>query len=288
MSQRKLAGVGAIVIALGLMVAALVIPAYAQGPGDCDFGRMWGGSRGMMGGRGGMMGGGFPQECAESAWFGMGMMGGMMGHMGMGSMMGMMADFSNMGRFGPGSGMMGAWPPPADLVPAGGVRTLDQAVEIAEAYIAAWDSQQPLELGEVMQFSNHFYGEAVESESRRGAFEFLIDPASGTVFGEPGPNMMWNLRYGMGLAMGMWTPQESDEAMTVTPEEARDYAQAYLDRVLPGTQIDEEAEPFYGYYTLHILRAGEIVGMLSVNGYSGQAWLHHWHGDFIGMTGHRD
>jgi hypothetical protein len=26
--------------------------------------------------------------------------------------------------------------------------------------------------------------------------------------------------------------------------------------------------------------------MLSVNGYSGQVWLHHWHGDFVAMTGH--
>lgn len=290
MFQRKLAGVGALVIGLGLVIAAVMSPAYAQGPGNCDFGQLWGGRQGMMGGRGGMMGGDLPLDCAEAGWFGMGMMGGMMGHMGMGAMMGMMANLDDMGRFGPGSGMMGAWTPPADLIPERGIRTLEQAVEIAEAYIAAWDSEQPLELGEVMQFSNHFYGEAVETETGRGAFEFLIDPATGTVFGEPGPNMMWNLRYGMsmGLAMGMWTSPTVDEPMVVTPDEARDYAQAYLDRFLPGTQIDEEAEPFYGYYTLHILRDGEIVGMLSVNGYSGQVWLHHWHGDFIDMTGHQD
>ncbi len=47
---------------------------------------------------------------------------------------------------------------------------------------------------------------------------------------------------------------------------------------------DEHADPFYGYYTLHILRDGETVGMLSVNGYSAQAFLHSWHGDFVEMT----
>jgi len=38
---------------------------------------------------------------------------------------------------------------------------------------------------------------------------------------------------------------------------------------LPGAATDEP-DAFYGYYTLHVLRAGEIAGMLSVNGYTGQ------------------
>jgi len=73
-----------------------------------------------------------------------------------------------------------------------------------------------------------------------------------------------------------------------TVEQAQDYAQAVLDDVLPGTNVDEEADTFYGYYTFHILRDGEIVGMLGVNGYTGQVWLHHWHGEFIAMTGHAE
>jgi hypothetical protein len=75
--------------------------------------------------------------------------------------------------------------------------------------------------------------------------------------------------------------------MTVTVDEAREYVQVYLDEVLPGGTIDpEDADTFYGYYTLHVLDDEEIVGMLGVNGYTGQVWLHHWHGDFITMTGH--
>ncbi len=287
MLKRKVLGALALVTALGLVVVFGAVPTYAQGPDNppCDFGQMWGGRGGMMGGRGGMMGGNFPDDCAEAGWFGMGMTGGMMGP---GMMGGMMGDFDQMGRFGPGTGMMGAWTPPAELAPAGDALTLDEAVEIAEAYIADWETDQPLVLGEVMQFSNNFYAQAVEAETGRSAFEILIDPVTGTVVGEPGPNMMWNLRYGMemGLGMGMWRPAADGEEMTVSPAQAQEYAQAYLDRVLPGTQADEEADAFYGYYTLHVLRDGEIVGMLSVNGYSGQVWLHHWHGDFIGMTGH--
>jgi hypothetical protein len=219
------------------------------------------------------------------------MTGGMMGHMGMGSMMMgmMMGDYDQYGQFGPGSGMMGAWTPPEELRPSGDVLTLDEAVTVADAYVAEWDTDQTLEVGEVMQFSNHFYAEAVEVDTGHGAFEFLIDPQTGVVVGEPGPNMMWNLRYGMDMMMGMglWQSEAAEErALTVTAEQAQEYAQAYLDDVLPGTQVDDEADAFYGYYTLHVLRDGEIIGMLSVNGYSGQVWLHHWHGDFVEMTGH--
>ena len=41
------------------------------------------------------------------------------------------------------------------------------------------------------------------------------------------------------------------------------------------------ASQFYGYYTLDFSKDGKIVGMLSVNGYSGQIFLHTWHGTFI-------
>lgn len=283
-----------IVAALAFLAAIGLVTANAQGPDDdqpCDFNSLWGDHRGMMG-PGGMMGGNIPEECLESSQFGMGVIGGMMGHMDMGSMMGMMmGDFDQFGQFGPGSGMMGAWTPPEELRPAGDTLTLEEAVVVAEAYIAEWDTDQSLELGEIMQFSNHFYGEAVEVDTGRGAFEFLIDPQTGVVVGEPGPNMMWNLRYGMNMMMGMglWhSPTAEARSMTVTADQAQEYAQAYLDDVLPGTQVDDEVDMFYGYYTLHVLRDGEIIGMLSVNGYSGQVWLHHWHGDFVDMTGHAE
>ena len=58
-------------------------------------------------------------------------------------------------------------------------------------------------------------------------------------------------------------------------------AQQYLDTALPGTKTASDADPFYGYYTIDILRDGNIIGMLSVNGYNSQVFLHTWHGTFI-------
>jgi hypothetical protein len=203
----------------------------------------------------------------------------------------MMGDWGEPDRIGGyGFGMMGGYIPDASLVPATGeVLTLEEAVEVAEAYIDTYDDTD-LELAEVMQFDNHFYAEAREESSGVGAFEFLIDPFTGAVHPEPGPNMMWNAEYGhMGGGMGMmggWNSDNSGE-MTVSPEEAREYAQTYLDAALTGATVSEEAEAFYGYYTLHTLdEADEITGMLSVHGSTGQVWLHTWHGDFIDMVGH--
>jgi len=47
--------------------------------------------------------------------------------------------------------------------------------------------------------------------------------------------------------------------------------------------VPDEAEAFYGYYTVHVLTNGEVSGMLSVNGATGRVWFHTWHGAFIGM-----
>jgi hypothetical protein len=72
------------------------------------------------------------------------------------------------------------------------------------------------------------------------------------------------------------------DEMNVSPEQAGQIANAYLDRVSPDTEVGE-AERFYGYYTLHTDKDGKITGMLSVNGYSGEVWYHSWHGPFIAM-----
>ena len=75
------------------------------------------------------------------------------------------------------------------------------------------------------------------------------------------------------------------EKMRITPNEAVKIAQGYLDRTGSGLTAGPDADAFYGYYTLHTVRDGKIVGMLSVNGETGAVWPHTWHGEFIGMIG---
>jgi hypothetical protein len=195
-------------------------------------------------------------------------------------------------RYGYG-GMMGGQSYPGT---SGNVQplTVDQAYQAAGKYVAALNNPD-LKIAEVMVFDNNAYVRVVEQSTGIGAFELLVDPANLSVYPEYGPNMMWNQKYS-GLShqnmmggrgngrMGNYfttTPASSAAAMTVDPAQALQTAQKYLDANLPGAQAATDADPFYGYYTIDYLKDGKIAGMLSVNGYTGQVFLHTWHGTFI-------
>ncbi|MFH1609749.1 MAG: hypothetical protein ABID40_03880 [Candidatus Bipolaricaulota bacterium] len=163
---------------------------------------------------------------------------------------------------------------------ASGKLTLGEAPAAADRYLAYYDDPN-LAVGEIMEFTNHFYVEVREADTGRGAMELLV-LRDGFVRPEPGPNMMWNAKYGHMGMMGYRRGFSGE--MIVSPEEALAIAQAYLDRSSPGLAVGDEAEVFYGYYTIHTVRDGAIVGMLSVHGSTGEVWLHTWHGTFLGMA----
>jgi hypothetical protein len=166
--------------------------------------------------------------------------------------------------------------------------TVDQAKQAAQKYIQSLNVQG-LEIAEVMTFNNNAYVAVRETGTGLGAFELLVDPASQVAYPEYGPNMMWNLKYGgfnHGSMMGGWNNQYTSPAtvspdMPVTKEQAIKNAQAYLDQNQSGAIAADDPMQFYGYYTLDFSKDGKVVGMLSVNGYSGQIFLHTWHGTFI-------
>lgn len=183
--------------------------------------------------------------------------------------------------------------------------TVDQARQAAKKYIQSLNLSGGFETGEVMVFDKNAYVIVKETETGLGAFELLVDPVSQTAYPEHGPNMMWNLKYsginhqnmmidgmmggqGMMDANGMmsgWnyqtTPANVSAELTVTPEQAVQYAQQYFDSNNAGATAATDPTSFYGYYTLDFEKDGKMIGMLSVNGYNGQVFLHTWHGTFI-------
>ncbi len=194
--------------------------------------------------------------------FGQGMMGGYgapgagYGY-GYGGMMG----GPGMGMGGPGmSGMMGVYPPTARPISEDEARRrlADFAARVAPG----------AEVKDVMAFSQNYYAQIVDREGR-GLAEVLVDRYSGVVFPEPGPNMMWR-----GASRYLGTQPRYDI------EAAKNLALEFLKGYLPGSQILEE-QAFDGYYTFDFGRKG-IEGMLSVNAYSGEVWVHTWHGVFLG------
>ena len=237
----------------------------------------------------------------------------MMGGYGRGGMTNMMGNFNQdaTSSYGPGGmmrgnggmNMMGGYGyNNSDLTPL----TIEQATSAAEKYLANLENGD-LQIAEVMIFDNNAYIVVEEKSTGIGAFELLADSSSQKAYPEHGPNMMWNVKYGglnhedmMGNGNGMmggmmsgsggmmggfgWDtsiPSDASAELTVSPEQAIAYAQTYLDANISGAVAATDPINFYGYYTLDFEKDGKVAGMLSVNGYSGQIFLHTWHGTFI-------
>jgi len=223
----------------------------------------------------------------------------------------MMGSWNNDNTYGPG-GMMGNG---GNMMNGDGYNntalptlTIDQTKAAAEKYLASLNNSD-FEIAEIMIFDNNGYVIVKETSTGVGAFELLVDPVSQVAYPEHGPNMMWNLKYsglnheymmdnggmmgGNGGMMNMmgnngnmmdgWdstAPLDVTAELTVTSEQAEEYAQKYLDANIAGATV-EHPMPFYGYYTLDFEKDGTMAGMLSVNGYTGQVFVHTWHGAFV-------
>jgi hypothetical protein len=196
------------------------------------------------------------------------------------------------GGYGPGmmggygGGMMGGYGPGgAGGMMGGGFEGLDsslrRSVDIKKAGALVTDylaglSDKNLKVDEIMEFEFNLYVLIQEADTGKGAFELLVDPFTGTIRPEFGPNMMWNTKYGMmGARSGAVRPN------AIGLEEAKKIASEYLDRVRGDGPFELSANEFYGYYTMDFKKEGMVQGMLSVNAFSGQAWYHTWHGGFI-------
>jgi hypothetical protein len=244
-------GISVVAVAL-VVISAVVVPWVFSWFG-------WGAGRyGMMGstygsGGYGMMGGSYGSGGSGMMGGGSGMMGGGYGMMGGGGMM-------------PWIGSQGG-------LRSGERLSLDEARAAAEDYAAAAGSD--FAVAEVMEFENNFYAVVEETSTGRGAFELLVDPYTGAAGPEPGPNMMWNEKYGH-MAFG------STAADRPSMQKAQAAAQAALEAQVPGVVVHETGMSFYGYHTFDFDGPdGNIAGMVSVEDDSGSVWLHTWHGDFI-------
>jgi hypothetical protein len=146
----------------------------------------------------------------------------------------------------------------------------EEARTRAEAYAGQYGPG--VTIGDFMEFSLNYYVELKDATGSSIA-EILVDRFTGAVSPEPGPNMMWNTRYGSGQGISGGMPYDADGAKT--------RAGTFLASYLPGATIQEEAMTFPGYYTLDFGR-GQTEGMLSVNAHTGDIWVHTWHGQYIG------
>lgn len=177
-------------------------------------------------------------------------------------------------------GMMGSYGYAAPYTYTGTTLDINAAESIAENYVASIGNPD-LAVKEVEEYSANFYVQVYEKSTNTGAFELLVDKYTGSIYPEMGPNMMWNIKYGMmrsGILGGVFGAPTA--TMPVSADQARVNAQQWLDINIPGATVGE-VFPFYGYYHVMAMVNGADYGMMSVNGYSGIVWYHTWHGSYI-------
>ena len=157
---------------------------------------------------------------------------------------------------------------------------IDQATDIVEGYLRQRNDPN-LETKEILEFAIYFYAEILEKDTGISLFTALINPYTGFLYPQPHPDEVWNTRYETTLEM-MWgaIPSLSIAPMTITEREAKEYAQELIADSLPLAEVGE-ASLFYGYYTVRVIQDGEIYGLVSVNGYTGQSCYQSCHGQFV-------
>jgi len=178
----------------------------------------------------------------------------------------------------------------------GSVLGLDDLRARVEDYIAVYGDN--LVISDIFVYEDaDYYFSIMEKDTGLGAMELLVNPYTGDVYPEYGPNMMWNLKYGMhnntgygmmnrgrGMMGGSYRYQSETNFVgnTVSVESAKSLAADYLNGSTHSDySVSNDVHEFYGYYTFHLEKAGETVGMLSVNGLTGEVWFHNWHGTLI-------
>jgi hypothetical protein len=171
---------------------------------------------------------------------------------------------------GMGMGMMSVYPAQAQPIsPA-------EAKARLEAFAKRFSPEARLK--DFMSFSENYYAQVVDARGN-GLVEILADRYTGNVYLEPGPNMMWNTRLGMGYGMMGMMQSQPPATTRYNKAAAQKLAEQFLKGYLPGAKV-LEGQAFGGYYTFDFGRK-EIEGMLSVSAYTGEVWIHTWHGIFL-------
>lgn len=165
------------------------------------------------------------------------------------------------------------------------LKDIDELKENIEKYLENYSGEFIIE--DIFVYSNsNYYFSITEEETGKGAMELLVNPITGDVYPEYGPNMMWNTKYGMhsnGSSFGMMSNIEfnSSDEVRFSDEDALEKANVYLSKIQNNLSAEIGGHAFYGYYTFHVNEDENLEGMISVNSYTGEVWYHNWHGNVM-------
>lgn len=189
-----------------------------------------------------------------------------------------------------GRGMMGRWFNYNKSQEESGKKlSVDQIKADVDDYIRGYGSN--LAISDIFVYKDtDYYVSIEEKDTGKGAMELLVNPYTGQVYPEYGPNMMWNEKYGMHEGYGMmggtnrYNYNNYNDDITSSKRISRDQAVKIADEYVKANlekdfSVPGDGHEFYGYYTFHINKGSNTVGMMSVNYYTGDVWYHNWHGE---------
>jgi hypothetical protein len=162
----------------------------------------------------------------------------------------------------------------------------DDVETIVEDYIKGYGDD--LKVSDIFVYKDaDYYVSVEERDTGRGAMELLVNPYTGQIYPEYGPNMMWNEKYSMYGGYGMMGGTSKyeqynniDSSKQINKEEAIKIADEYVKKNIGKEfSVPGDGHEFYGYYTFHIDQGDNAVGMMSVNYYTEDSWYHDWHGE---------
>lgn len=165
--------------------------------------------------------------------------------------------------------------------------TIDQVEEMVKDYLRDLNDSN-IQVEEIIEFANDFYVRFSEKDTGINAFAALVNPYTGRMYAGHHADKYWNTKYkGESYRVSRSEREVIDwpsGPMTITEEQAWSSAQRSILGTGSGSIPDGElgsVESFYGYYTISILRQGNVVGLVNVNGYTGAVCYEACHGSLI-------
>jgi hypothetical protein len=158
--------------------------------------------------------------------------------------------------------------------------TIDQVEELVKDYLR---DNSNLRAEEIIEFANDFYVRFSEKDTGINAFVALVHPYNGRLYPGHHPDKYWNTEYrdeAVDVTSNRVTSDMGSSPMTVTEEQAWNDAQRFIERHLPDGQAGA-VERFYGYYIIPVLMLEDVIGLLSINGYTGEVCYEACHGSLI-------
>ncbi len=124
-----------------------------------------------------------------------------------------------------------------------------------------------LAISELWEYGSVYKAELSDTNGAK-AFDLIVDKLTGAVSPEMGMSMMLNATYGRGL----YRMTSFGTSLTLTPQQATDIAQTFVDKNALGYTLDAP-ESYPGYYKFHTTTLTGFGMDIMVNGYNGRVWM---------------